>query len=175
MHPIFRFSIYFCLFWLVGNFCLTNYNRFCLDRQSNQIQCSPIFPNFYLQQIFSNNFDTTVEVEFKASSQQQNLQFFAGRERFTAKTNTIYLQDFYIINNSDTKITFRPNFFISPEKHKNDIITYRCLCGNKYTLKPKETRIIKMAYQIINNKKSNPEKKYQLHYIIENSNLEITR
>ena len=166
MHPIFRFSIYFCLFVLVGNFCLTNYNRFCLDRQSNQMQCGPIFPSFYFQQIFSNNFDTIVEVEFKANSQQQNLQFFAGREKFLAKTNTIYLQDFYVINNSDAKITFRPNFFISPEKYANDIITYRCLCSNKYTLKPKETRIIKMAYQIINNKKSNPEKKYQLNYII---------
>ena len=166
MHPIFRFSIYFCLFLLVGNFCLTNYNRFCLDRQSNQMQCGPIFPSFYFQQIFSNNFDTIVEVEFKANSQQQNLQFFAGRENFIAKTNTIYLQDFYVINNSDAEITFRPNFFISPEKYVNDIITYRCLCSNKYTLKPKETRIIKMAYQIINNKKSNPEKKYQLNYII---------
>lgn len=170
MHPIFRFSIYFCLFLLIGNFCLTNYNRFCLDRQSNQVQCGPIFPSFYLQQvlsqIFDNNVDTAVEVEFKASSQQQNLQFFAGREKFIAKTNAIYLQDFYVINNSDTKITFRPNFFISPEKYKSDIITYRCLCGNKYTLKPKETRIIKMAYQVVNNKKSNPEKKYQLQYTI---------
>ena len=166
MHPIFRFIIYGCLFLLIGNFCLANYNRFCLDRQSNKLQCSPIFPSFYLQQIFNNSFDTEVEVEFKASSKQKDVQFFAGREKFVAKTNTIYLQDFYIINNSSKKITFRPDFFISPEKYKNDIIAYRCLCSNKYTLKPKETKIIKIAYQVVNNKNSNPEKKYQLQYNI---------
>ena len=166
MHPIFRFIVYSCLFLLIGNFCLANYNRFCLDRQSNQLQCSPIFPSFYLQQIFNNSFDTEVEVEFKASSKQKDVQFFAGREKFIAKTNTVYLQDFYIINNSSEKITFRPDFFISPEKYKNDIIAYRCLCSTKYTLKPKETKIIKMAYQVVNNKNSNPEKKYQLQYNI---------
>jgi cytochrome c oxidase assembly protein Cox11 len=168
MHPIFRFSIYFILFLLFGNFCLTNYNSFCLDRQRDQIQCEPIFPSFYLQQIltpiFSDTFDTTVEIEFKSYSQEKDLQFFPGREKFVAKTNAIYLQDFYLINNSEKKITFRPNFFISPQKYKNDVITYRCLCNNKYTLKPQETRIIKMAYQITNNKNSNPEKKYQLQY-----------
>lgn len=141
MNRFFHFAIRLALIFTVIFIATQTFNGFCKITQ----KCSPFYFSFYLH---GEEGKRPFNVVFGINNYRTDLEFEPLESSITTVANRNNKVTYRIKNNSDHFVNFRIKLHVDPEKAKNDLVIYQCLCDSNYKLKKGEERILEMKFRI---------------------------
>ncbi len=141
MNKFFHFAIRLALIFTVIFIATQTFNGFCKLTQ----KCSPFYFSYYLHGEEGSN---PYGVVFGIDNYHTDLEFEPLEPSITTVANRNNKITYRIKNNSDHFINFRIKLHVDPEKARDGIVIYQCLCDSNYKLKKGEERILEMKFRI---------------------------
>ncbi len=141
MRPIIRLLVISAVIFLITR----PYNLFCNAFN----KCSPIYFSDILDYLPNNYPDYKASILVDTENGMQDLQFESVEVVKNINLNgRINEFEFLMKNKSDKPISFFLELKIEPLDLEKYISKRKCLCGSRFTLAPKEERIVKAKLKI---------------------------
>ena len=141
MNKFFHLAIRLILIFTIIFIATQVFNGFCKITQ----KCSPFYFSYYLH---GKEGSEPFNVVFGINNYRTDLEFEPIESSITTVANRNNKVTYRIKNNSDHFINFHIKLHVDPEKAKNDLVVYQCLCDSNYKLKKGEERILEMKFRI---------------------------
>jgi cytochrome c oxidase assembly protein Cox11 len=136
-HLVIRFVLVLTVIFIAAQIC----NGLCKITQ----KCSPFYFSYYLP---GEEESDLYKVVFGINNPRPNLEFEPLKPEITTVANRNNKITYRVKNNSDYAINFRIKLNVDPERIKNALLIYQCLCDSSYKLEKGEERILEMKFKI---------------------------
>ncbi len=146
MNRFFHFAIRLALIFTIIFIAMQTFNGFCKITQ----KCSPFYFSYYLH---GEEGSDPYKVVFGIDNYHTDLEFEPLESSITTVANRNNKITYRIKNNSDHFINFRIKLHVDPERARDGVVIYQCLCDSNYKLKKGEERILEMKFRIHGSKK----------------------
>jgi len=150
MNLVLRFLIKILLVFLVIYFASKPYDMYCYKTS----KCEPIYILSYLSEqfskinLFGENRYFETNIYYQNNSLNSNIVFEANENNIRAFPSYKKTVEFYFTNRTNNHVFIRPKISYEPSMINKYIITYNCICNNKYAIKPNETITLKLIFKI---------------------------
>lgn len=150
MNLALRFLIKILLIFLVIYFASKPYDIYCYKTS----KCEPIYILSYLSEqfskinLFGENRYFETNIYYQNNSLNSNVVFEADENNIVAFPHYKKTVEFYFTNRTNNYVVIKPKISYEPDIINKYIITYNCICNNKYGIKPNETITLKLTFKI---------------------------
>lgn len=146
MNRFFHLIIRLALIFTVVFIAVQTFNGFCKLTQ----KCSPFYFSYYLH---GEEGGDQYKIVFGTNNPSPNLQFEVIEPNITTVANRNNVATYRVKNISNHAMNFRTKLHVDPEKAKNILMIYQCLCDSRYKLEAGEERVLKMKFRLKDSKR----------------------
>ena len=87
-------------------------------------------------------------IEYIAISDKSDVEVTANKNEDSVRVNEPIIVDIEVKNNGNSPIKFSPSFFNEPKEDGQYIIRHQCPCHQRFSLDAKESKRIKIVYEV---------------------------